>query len=84
MYGGWHNKRWIYAISAKPPFDPYSPPWPPPHANPCPLATRGPASGAKTLRVGCPRPTFARGTTLLPSLRHGGGCSGSHVHVKNS
>ena len=30
VYGGWHNKRWIYAISAKPPFDPYSPPWPPP------------------------------------------------------
>ena len=30
VYGGWHNKRWIYAVWAKPPFDPYSPPWPPP------------------------------------------------------
>ena len=34
MYGGWHNKRWIYAVWAKPPFDPYSPPWPPPPRQP--------------------------------------------------
>ena len=30
MYGGWHNKRWIYAISAKPPLTPTTRLGPPP------------------------------------------------------